>query len=287
MPLKTKHKIAIARCLRAPFVAVRKITGQTSKLTARRQRITWNLDLDEGIDLAIFLFGSFESDTAAALRRLVKPGSTVLDIGANFGAHTLPLALLVGDKGRVFAFEPTDYAFAKLNTNLDLNPKLKERVTTKQAFLTAETELAVPAAIYSSWPLTNVAQLHPKHFGSLQETKGASALILDRFLGENGVERIDLIKMDVDGHEVKVLNGAHKLLSKDRPTIVMELAPYALAETGSSLAELLEILKQFHYSLYDERSQAKLPIDAALLNDMIPDGAGINVVAAPSKDSIA
>ena len=76
------------------------------------------------IDFAIYLGGMFERNTALALRKLVRPSSLVLDIGANIGAHTLRLANLVGSSGRVFAFEPTDFAYSKLQANLDLNPAL-------------------------------------------------------------------------------------------------------------------------------------------------------------------
>jgi len=61
--------------------------------------------------LAIFAFGSFKRETARALKKLVTPGSIVLDIGANIGAHTLNLGRLVGPTGKVYAFEAHDVCF--------------------------------------------------------------------------------------------------------------------------------------------------------------------------------
>jgi hypothetical protein len=78
------------------------------------------LDLGETIDLALYL-GLFEPDVALAIEAHCRPGMTVLDIGANIGAHALRLASLVGDSGHLFAFEPTTYAFRKLIRNFSLN----------------------------------------------------------------------------------------------------------------------------------------------------------------------
>src|SRR5262249_10499960 len=84
----------------------------------------YELHLGEMIDLALYLH-QFEPDVRAAIRRITKPGMTVLDIGANIGAHTLLFSALVGPEGRVVAFEPTEFAYAKLEKNLSLNPGLR------------------------------------------------------------------------------------------------------------------------------------------------------------------
>src|SRR5690348_2077690 len=122
--MKTNHKLLIAKTLFKILHHSRALVGLGDRLVARRRNINWSLDLSQGIDLYNYLFGEFEIQTSAALRRIVRPGNCVLDIGANIGAHTLTLAKLVGSAGKVFAFEPTDFAFEKLQTNLSLNPEL-------------------------------------------------------------------------------------------------------------------------------------------------------------------
>ena len=92
----------------------RRLVGGGPELVTSRQGLTWQLDLREGIDLSIYLLGRFEPSTVRCYTRLVNPGDVVLDVGANIGAHTLPLARLVGEAGRVIAFELTRYAFLKL-----------------------------------------------------------------------------------------------------------------------------------------------------------------------------
>lgn len=127
--LRTRQKIALATLAASAVRTARRMTGRGVTVTVLRDGFTWDLDLREGIDFAIYLLGRFEASTTRAYEGIVRPGDTVLDIGANIGAHTLPLARLVGPAGRVVAFEPTRYAHDKLLINLSLNAPLQERVT--------------------------------------------------------------------------------------------------------------------------------------------------------------
>ena len=106
---------------------MRTLSGKGNVGVFRRGGIVWELDLREGIDFAIYLQGGFEPAALREYRRVVKPGSVALDIGANIGSHTLPLAQIVGPSGRVYSFEPTDYAFEKQLRNLSLNRDLSKR----------------------------------------------------------------------------------------------------------------------------------------------------------------
>ena len=96
--LTTRTKIALARLIQRPLMMARRMFGQGHETIVRRRGVRWQLDLREGIDLSIYLLRAFEPSTLKAFERLVKPGMTVLDIGANIGAHTLHLARLVGDR---------------------------------------------------------------------------------------------------------------------------------------------------------------------------------------------
>jgi tRNA G37 N-methylase Trm5 len=122
MILTTRTKISLAALAYRTIAAGRAIVGKNDYATVRRGGLTWALDLREGIDFSIFLLGAFERSTVRTLKKLARPESVVFDIGANIGAHTLGLARNVGPAGRVFAFEPADFAFEKLKRNLALNP---------------------------------------------------------------------------------------------------------------------------------------------------------------------
>jgi FkbM family methyltransferase len=277
--MKTTHKIGAARMIYHAVHAGRTLLGQTDRVTVVRDDVTYDLDLSQGIDFAIYLANIYERQTKAALRKLVTPAALVLDIGANIGAHTLHLAQLVGPNGRVIAFEPTDFAFRKLSRNLELNPELANRVTACGCFLTGADADQVPSAIYSSWPLARETGLHAKHLGREMHTESAQARSLDSMLDELADRKVQLVKLDVDGFECGVLRGATALLRDVRPIFVMELAPYLLEERGSSLDELLSYFIASDYRFYDERTLRPLPLSARELQRMVSDGASINAIA--------
>lgn len=277
--MKTTHKIGAARMIYHAVHAGRALLGQTDRAVVVRDGVTYDLDLSQGIDFAIYLGNIYERQTKAALRKLAPPASLVLDIGANIGAHTLHLAQLVGPNGRVIAFEPTDFAFRKLSRNLELNPQLASRVTACDCFLTGADADQVPSAIYSSWPLAREPGLHAKHLGREMLTGSARARSLDSILDELADRKVQLVKLDVDGFECGVLRGATALLRDVRPIFVMELAPYLLEERGASLDELLSYFVANGYRFYDERTSKPLPLLARELHRMISDGESINAIA--------
>jgi FkbM family methyltransferase len=277
--MKTSQKIGAARVIYHAVHFARTLLGRTDQQVVARDGITYDLDLAQGIDFAIFLGGMFERNTAIALSKLVEPSSLVLDIGANIGAHTLHLAKLVGPKGRVMAFEPTDFAFRKLRRNLDLNPSLASRVEEFHCFLTANDGTTVPEAIYSSWPLAAETGLHAKHLGREMQTKSAQARSIDSVLAERADRKVQLVKLDVDGFECDVLAGATSMLRDARPIFVMELAPYVLEERGASLEQLLSYFIPHGYVFYDERTGKQLPSEPKELQRLVADGESINVIA--------
>jgi FkbM family methyltransferase len=276
--MKTANKIALARLAYRAIHLARAAAGYSDRTIVQRDGLSYDLDLAEGIDFAIYL-GVFERQTRNALKALVRPGSVVLDIGANIGVHTMLLADLVGPSGRVLSFEPSDYGVRKLRRNLELNPELAGRVTLFHCFLAATDGAAVPDRIFSSWPLADSEGLHQKHLGLAMPTNGAPGRTIDGILAELGGPSVQLVKMDVDGFESEVLRGAAALLSGSRPIFVMELSPYVLDERGSSLEELLGFLVPNGYRFFHERSGDRLPSGAAELRQLVRDGESMNIVA--------
>ena len=259
--LHTRQKIALARLCSLPIVRARRALGLSAEVRVRRGGFRWRLDLEEGIDFSIWLLGGFERRVARAMRRLVRPGATVLDIGANVGAHTLTLARLAGPGGRVIAVEPTDWAFAKLTNNVALNPVLEPRIALRQAFLLGGDQDALPPTVCSSWPLSASADVHPQLGGQPKATSAAQAASLDTLLAREGVDRVDFVKLDVDGYEGQVLRGAGRMLKKLRPTMLVELAPYLLVERGESVDAVLRLLTEAGYALSTLTSDAPLGAD--------------------------
>ena len=276
--MKTVVKMQAAAVMYKLISGARKLIGADDSVEVVRKGIHWDLDLSEGIDLAIFLFGRFENSTARVLERFVRPGGTVLDIGANIGAHTLPLARLVGPKGKVHAFEPTKYAFGKLQRNLAQNPDLAPRVVAEQVRLTRPGAYS-PGEIYSSWRVVGHEPRHKKHLGIAKSSEGARDTTLDDYCDSMVANTIDFIKLDVDGFEAEVIGGGKKTLRRCQAPICMELSPYVLEERGSSFAELFHLLRECGYRLVDLTAQSSITDSVGRLRAKIADGAGINVLA--------
>ena len=278
--LSTAAKIRIARALYGFLSALRRPLGLVDRVRVKRAGVHWELDLREGIDLTIYALGAFERRTLRALESLVKPDATVLDIGANVGAHTLHLARLVGEQGRVIAFEPTDYAFGKLHVNLAANPNLSGRVTTHQVFLAARADGVIASPVASSWPVDGTPPDDPRMGSRAMSVSGARTATVDDVVAASGEGRVQLVKMDVDGHELEVLEGARGLLKTSQPVIVMELAPYAF-DPSQKFDRMIELLEESGYAFRKLGSSQDLPRGATALRAEIPSEGSVNVIAVP------
>lgn len=201
-----------------PFLSIRKVylwifsTLVRDKVVQKRMGdINFELDLGETIELALYL-EEYEKDLVKSIESFCKPGMVVLDIGANIGAHTLRFGSLVGGNGKVFAFEPTEYAFEKLMRNASLNPNLN--ISCHRIALSDGNSSEREIDFRSSWRTDNRRK---------DCRCRASFAKLDDWCREHGVDRVDIIKLDVDGNEFSVIGGAVKVLRSLHPLIFIEV----------------------------------------------------------------
>lgn len=277
------QKIFIARQINRLLRFSRRLAGRDMHVQCRRGGLQWALDLNEGIDLSIYLLGAYEPRTLRAYARLIRPGAVVFDIGANIGAHTLHFARLVGPNGRVYAFEPTDFACAKLRANLALNPALAPRVSLQQFFLVADRTVAPPAAVAASWPVADdTGDVNAWH-GRDEDSHQATAVTADDFCAEAGLTRLDFVKLDVDGHEWSVLQGFRATLARFRPILVVEIAPFIYAGAkAQEFDDFISFLAGLGYRFTDANTGREVPRTAAALRAGITPGGGINAILVPA-----
>jgi FkbM family methyltransferase len=282
--LSTHHKMTIARALNRAIVGTRRLLGKGSTVEASRHGINWRLDLNEGIDLALYL-NLYQSVPRRVLDAWVRPASLVVDVGANVGAISLQLASHLAPQARVVSIEPTDFAFGKLVANAALNPRLRERVVAVQAAMSDGAERASPPEFYSRWPLAGEGgQRHEKHEGQFEAASKARFVALDALLAElrsAGQVKgpVSFMKLDVDGYELTVVKGAARTLSEDKPPILIEIAPHVQDEVPGRFEELLGLLRGHGYAFEDASTGADLPGDAEGFRKHIPNGAGLDALA--------
>ena len=255
--MKTNNKILIAKII---FKTL-SLFGLKKKIIIKRNAIKWNIDISEGIDLSIFLFGAFQQELVKSIHRYIfdnnKSKNTffnIIDVGANVGDKSLSLSRDLLNKNffnfKIFTIEPTDYAFKKKINNINLNPKLKKKIFPFKYFITNNKNK--PKKIYSSWSLNNSKNTHPIHKGVLKKiNKFTKNITLDDFIKKNKIKDQIILKIDVDGFEMDVLKSSVKTLRNRKPIIFMEYAPYLFNEQGTSMKEFRDFIKKYHYETYD------------------------------------
>ena len=105
---------------------------------------------------------------------------------------------------------------------------------------------------YSSWELNSNQKKHYIHKGTLKKIdQTTKCLSLDQFINNNKINNEIIIKIDVDGFEMNVLESVKKYLKKKNPIILMEYADYALQENGYTKNKFLKFIKKYNYKIYD------------------------------------
>jgi FkbM family methyltransferase len=276
-PFSTATKVALARLISTTFVRL----GVRTPRQVRRHGLTFDVDIREGIDLSLFLFGSFERDILNTIRTLVSPDGIFIDVGANVGALTLPVAAYL-ERGHVYAVEPTDFAFAKLRKNLDLNPRISSRVTSIQSFVASEPATVSKLVAYSSWPVTGSddKRQHPVHKG-VQQTARCGQVTLDSLIEAHNIPKVSLVKIDTDGHEFSVLRGATLCLEQLRPPIVFEACEYLLVPPRPTFDDFAKLFTSHDYTIC-ERTGFQ-PIGPEDFVRTCPRGGGLDLLALPNE----
>jgi len=271
--LSTATKIRIARTLSGTLLRL----GLRPERRVRRKGVWFNLDIREGIDLSLFLFGAFQSHVIDVVKKFVEPDGVVIDVGANVGAVTLPVASYLRS-GHVHAFEPTDFAYAKLEKNLALNPQLAERVTLWKSFVAESASAESSMTAYSSWPLTPDVQegQHPVHKGVAKKAECGQTTI-DELVATRKLAKVSLIKVDTDGHELAVLSGASKTLEELRPVVIFEACQYLM----ESFDDFIRLFESHRYTIRDiDRGDS---LTAEEFARRCPPGGGLDLIALPNE----
>lgn len=246
------HRLPLTRIkLRAARIMYRimKLVLRDDHRQIRRRGINYEIDLSEGIDLSLFVFGGFQDHITRMKYYSLPLNAVVFDVGANIGSMALRFAASAA-QGHVYAFEPTAYAYRKLLRNLSLNSELSLRITPIQAFLSDHNEGSRAVHAYSSWKIDgSVSDVHPVHGGAIQSAEAVDVLTIDEVCETRGIKRVDLIKIDTDGHELAVLRGARKTIAENLPCIIFEAGLYLIEEKGGTFDEYLDYLTAFGYSL--------------------------------------
>lgn len=229
--------------------------------------------LNSAIGYALYT-GQFEKAVIEFVRRELKPGGNFLDVGANGGVYTVVAARSVGPTGHVYAFEPGDREAKLLRENVLRNGLTN--VTVIDSAVSNKKGIA-QFAISRDGAMNSLARnRHPGQ--EIESWKTVNTTTLDSAVEEYGISNVDLIKVDVEGAEQLVLEGAQALLSASpTPTIICEFCDLTAAGFGTTASALWGKFEQFGYHLFSLSDSQPLTLRPAVRADCYP--AVTNLVA--------
>lgn len=214
---------------------------------------------DNSVSKYIYL-GSFEVETARFVARYCREGDIVFDIGANIGFYTALFSKLVGKAGQVHAFEPSlrELRFLAENSlftshkNVYLNHLAVSSQNTFREFRCFDDEML---GAYNTFGIPS----HPKVQGINSIAYVTRTITLDTYVQLFGNLSPSLIKVDVEGGELEVLEGAKNLLSSDdSPVFVIEACDSTLQGFGASRFNLYTLLREAHFLLFSIETDGRI-----------------------------
>jgi FkbM family methyltransferase len=226
--------------LRGKVRLLEKLVPKTGERVGKISDLSIKLDLSDHIQRWIY-FGGYEQPETRWVKRWLRPGMTVADVGANVGYYTFVAASRVGPDGRVFAVEPSPYAYDRLRQTVADNGL--SQVVTLQAAL---GRVAGDGLLYLPRP--------GNHSATMVTCDGHDSVrvaltTLDECLKEWHVDHLDLLKIDVEGFEPEVLAGARSALNAGRiRAILCELNDWWLRRRGGTAQELFRLITSEGFS---------------------------------------
>lgn len=208
------------------------------------------LDPISYVDAMILQHNIWEKESVDIVQLLVKEGDVVLDVGANFGYYSLMFSKLVGLKGRVIASEPTVFFRERLNTHIKTNAVTNVKVL---PFGFSDKDDTLDIKIDAS-----TATMHMPETDSFLISETIKLITLDRHVKENKIERLDFIKVDIDGHEPQFLKGAAYTISRFKPDILLEINPINYYLAGVAIWDFYDQIKSFGYKIFHEKTKHEI-----------------------------
>ncbi len=211
-----------------------------------RDVLMW-IRLSDPIERSIYLYGAHEYRVVSVFSDLARPGMNVLDVGAHDGQYALLAAKRVGAAGRVLAVEPDPSRRARLLANVALNQAanisvaetaLSDAAGEGLLLVPAQDALSGQASLRSGW--TN---------DGLSTAVRVMTERLDDLLYRMSWNRLDIIKLDVEGLEAQVISGGRAAIRDHQPVIIFEVNDLAISD-GRAQAPAIELLRELGYRIH-------------------------------------
>jgi len=210
--------------------------------------VSLRLDPTDYVAREILIQDVWQREVWQSISNGLSTGGVFLDVGSHIGYDTLKASVIVGPSGKVISFEPNPNTLKELNANIAASRAANVIVepiacTDKEQTLTLFDATSEGNSGGSSLSLANADELRKGTLPSYT-VKGRP---IDAVVRELGLTRLDVVKVDVEGAEYLVLQGARETLQRFHPKLVMEVIPSQLANMNTSVEELRALIKELGY----------------------------------------
>lgn len=237
------------------FAPYQLFSGVKKKISYR-ENITINIDLEDWIQQQIYFLGDYEKSEIDYLYQHLKPGNTFIDIGANIGLFSLNASKIVGKSGNIHSFEAFSQNYLKLKNNIEDNHF--ENVNIHHQAISNDNS-AIEILYNDVNKNVGMASAFLKNFTS-KEIVGS--ITIDEYVSTQKIDRIDLIKIDIEGGELKALSGMSETLRNFKPQIILEINSETLRSSNGSEEELYNFLGKFNYRMIKKLSSSEKSYNA-------------------------
>ena len=204
-----------------------------------------NLDLNDRIQRQMYIKRIYEQATVENLIPFLKTSRVFFDIGANIGYFSF-LAASVNPQLKIFSFEPLPKNISSIKKNMELNPNAKiNLIESCLSDQKGEIEFSIPPEGECGWGRISYKDM----FDNNKIVRPVQTI--DDFCNTNAIDRVDFIKMDIEGFEFHVLRGASELLSRQNaPNMCIEMNDICFKDMGIDIMDIFSFLKERKYKLF-------------------------------------
>jgi FkbM family methyltransferase len=223
-----------------------------------REGVWFALNVDSELEWQVLAYGGFDFALLDYLRSVLQPGAVFVDVGANVGCVCLPAANRVGARGRVLAFEADPAVFERLQRNASLNDLPQWRGQALALGRSAGAMTLHRGAGSGAFGQA-VGSLYASDWHQGGSTVQVPVDTLDHALEAGAADRVDVIKIDVEGAELDVLKGGLATIQRHQPLLCVEVCEHTYTSAGWCPKDLFDLLAPMGYSFeaLDERNPGK------------------------------
>ena len=207
------------------------------------------LSNDKWIGKSYELYGETLESEIQLIRYFVRPGDIVIDAGANIGGVTIPLAQMVGEAGHVHAFEPQEFISYVLRGNIALNDLYNVKVWQRPLDSCSDKILYCVNKQLKNLNGVYFYDEEGQHHGGLPMKKEPrfdnDVTVLTKSIDDLHLDRLDFIKMDIEGAELDALQGAEQTIKEHQPVMLVEAMP----KLSPKIVEYMESIDYTHHKV--------------------------------------